>query len=79
MTKKSVSKLQIKDTVLKNELARAHGMIILLAIALMMVLTISSSLDIVLDPVLAFFAVFLLAIVGVLSLTVIITLIKKRK
>jgi uncharacterized membrane protein len=79
MTKKHYSKFKIKDKVLKNELVRAHGMIILLVIALMVVLTVSSSLEIALDPVLTFFAVLLLAVVGMLSLTVVVSLLKKGK
>ena len=79
MNKKHFSKFKVKDKVLRSELARAHGMIILLVIALMAVLTVSSSLEIALDPLLTFTAVFLLAIVGVLSLSVIIAILSKRK
>jgi uncharacterized protein YacL len=79
MNKKYFTKFNTKDTVLKHELARAHGMIVLLVIALMGVLAFSSSSALILDPILSFSAVFLLAIVGVISLSVVVTLTKKRK
>jgi uncharacterized protein YacL len=79
MNKKYFTKFNVKDKVLKHELARAHGMIVLLVIALMGVLAFSSSSALILDPILSFIAVFLLAIVGVISLSVVVTLTKKRK
>ncbi|HEY8886684.1 MAG TPA: hypothetical protein VIM31_04275 [Candidatus Microsaccharimonas sp.] len=79
MNKKHFSKFKIKDKVLKNELARAHGMIILLVIALMSVLGISNTLEISLDPVLTFTAILLLAVVGLLSLSVVASILTKRK
>jgi hypothetical protein len=79
MNKKHYSKFKIKDKVLKNELARAHGMIILLVITLMAVLAFSGTLDLTLNPVLTFTAVILLAIVGLLSLSVVVSVLMKRK
>ena len=79
MNKKHFSKFKIKDKVLRAELVRAHGMIILLVIALMTILTLSNMLDLILDPVLTFAAVILLAIVGLLSLSVVAALLMKRK
>ena len=79
MTKKYYSKFKIKDKVLKNELTRAHGMIILLVIALMSTLAVANTLEMTLDPLLTFIAIALLAVVGLLSLSVIITLLAKRK
>jgi hypothetical protein len=78
MNKKYFTKFNIKDKVLKHELARAHGMIVLLVIALMAMLAFSSSFDLALDPTLTFTAVFLLALVGIISLSVVVTLTKKR-
>lgn len=79
MNKKHFAKFKIKDKVLKNELARAHGMIILLVVALMTLLTVSSTLDFSIDPVLAFIATLLLGIVGLLSLSVVVALVRWRK
>lgn len=79
MNKKHYTKFQIKDKVLRGELLRAHGMIVLLVITLMAILAISSTFSLTLDPVLTFFAVMLLAIVALLSLTVVVTLLMKRK
>lgn len=79
MNKKYFSKFKIKDRVLRNELARAHGMIILLVIALMSVLAISNTLEVTLDPLLMFAAILLLAVVGLLSLSVIASILMKRK
>ncbi|HEY8992227.1 MAG TPA: hypothetical protein VIM37_00060 [Candidatus Microsaccharimonas sp.] len=78
MNKKYFTKFNIKDKVLKHELARAHGMIVLLVIALMAMLAFSSSFDLTLDPTLTFTAVFLLALVGIISLSVVVTVTKKR-
>ncbi|MDB5180153.1 MAG: hypothetical protein JWN12_785 [Candidatus Saccharibacteria bacterium] len=78
MNKKHYSKFKIKDKVLKNELARAHGMIILLVIALMSILAISNMLETTLDPVLTFIAIALLGIVGLLSLSVVLSILTKR-
>jgi len=79
MKKKHFAKFRIKDQVLKNELARAHGMIILLVIALMAVLGLSGLFDLTLEPILTFTAVVLLAVVGLLSLSVILSILMKRK
>ena len=79
MNKKHFTKFKVKDKVLKSELVRAHGMIILLVVALMAVLTVSSSFDVALDPILTFWAVILLAVVGLLSLSVVIAIVTKRK
>lgn len=79
MNKKHFAKFKIKDKTLKNELARAHGMIILLVIALMFVLGISNTLQITLDPTLTMVAIILLAIVGLLSLSVVAAALMKRK
>ncbi len=79
MNKKHLSKFRVKDKVLKHELARAHGMIILLVITLMAILAISSSYNVVFDPTLTLIANILLAFVGLLSLAVFASLIKKRK
>ena len=78
MNKKYFTKFNIKDKVLKQELARAHGMIVLLAVALMGVLAFTSTFDLRLDPILSFGAVLLLGIVGIISLLVVVTLTKKR-
>lgn len=79
MNKKHYKKFQIKDRTLKNELARAHGMIILLVIALMGVLAISNMLETTFDPILTFIAILLLAIVGLLSLSVVASMLMKHK
>jgi hypothetical protein len=78
MNKKYFTKFNVKDKVLKHELARAHGMIVLLVVALMGVLAFTSSFDLRLDPILSFSAVLLLGIVGVISLLVVVALTKKR-
>jgi hypothetical protein len=78
MNKTHFKKFSVKNKALKHELLRAHGMIILLVVALMGMLTFSSSFDLTLDPILTFAAVFLLAIVGVLSLSVVIALARNR-
>ena len=79
MKKTFLSKFQSKDKVLKAELLRAHGMIILLVIAFMATLTLSSRFDIALDPTLSLIAVILLAIVALISLSVVISLFKMKK
>jgi low affinity Fe/Cu permease len=78
MNKKYFTKFNVKNKVLRHELARAHGMIVLLVIALMGILAFTSSFDVRLDPILSFSAVLLLALVGVTSLSVVVTLMKKR-
>jgi len=78
MKKKYLSKFQMKDKTAKAELARAHEMIVLLAVALMYILALSSTTQLILDPLLAFIAVGLLAVVGVISLSVVVTLLRKR-
>jgi uncharacterized protein YacL len=78
MNKKYLKKFNIKDKTAKVELARAHGMIVLLVIALMFILALSSSFNIVLDPLLSFIIVFLLAIVGLISLSVLIAVLRKK-
>jgi hypothetical protein len=78
MKKPYLSKFKIKDKVAKAELARAHGMIILLVIALTFVLTLASSGQVELDPMLSFIAIFLLSIVGVISLWVLISVSSKK-
>lgn len=77
MNKKYFTKFNVKDKVLKYELARAHGMIILLVVALMGVLAFTSSFALRLDPILSFCAVLLLGIVGIISLFVVVKLTKK--
>jgi hypothetical protein len=78
MNKKHFAKFRIKDKVLKNELTRAHGMIILLVVTLMAVLAMVSN-GIIFDPSLTFIATILLALVGLLSLSVFASLVMKRK
>ena len=78
MNKKLLTKFVIKDKKTKAELARAHGMILLLVIALMSILVISSIDGIVLDSILSFVSVVLLAIVGIISLSVLVALTKKK-
>jgi len=81
MNKKYFSKFNVKDKVLKQELVRAHGMIVLLVITLMATLALATTFQVEFDPVLTFIAIVLLAIVGLLSLTVVlsITSLRKRK
>jgi uncharacterized protein YacL len=79
MKKKYYSKFQLKDKVARNEIARAHGMIVLLVIALMVTLTISTFPDVTFDPILTFVAVVLLALVGLVSLSVFVAVTMKRK
>ncbi|MDB5160061.1 MAG: hypothetical protein JWO99_324 [Candidatus Saccharibacteria bacterium] len=78
MNKKYLKKFNIKDKTAKVELARAHGMIVLLVIALMFILALSGSFNIVLDPLLSFVVVFLLGIVGLISLSVVIAVLRKK-
>ncbi len=78
MNKKYLKKFNIKDKNAKAELARAHVMIVLLVIALMFVLALSGSFQITLDPVLSFIVVVLLAFVGLISLSVVTTLLRKK-
>lgn len=79
MNKKYFSKFQIKDKVLKQELVRAHGMIVLLVITLMATLALATTFQVEFDPTLTFIAVVLLAIVGLLSLSVVLAITKWRK
>lgn len=79
MNKKYYSKFKIKDMVLRRELARAHGMIVLLVIALMTTLIVASSVDVQFTKGLTAIAVVLLAFVGIISLTVILSLLAGRK
>jgi len=44
----------------------------------MYILALSSTTQLILDPLLAFIAVGLLAVVGVISLSVVVTLLRKR-
>jgi hypothetical protein len=79
MNKKYYAKFQLIDGGAKREIARAHGMIVLLVIALMATLVIASMPDVMFEPILTFIAVVLLAIVGVISLSVLISVTRKRK
>jgi len=79
MNKKYFSKFKIKDKVLKQELIRAHGMIVLLVITLMATLALATTFQVEFDPVLTFIAVILLAIVGLLSLSVVLSITKWKK
>jgi len=78
MNKKLFNKFHVKDKVAKAELARAHGIIILLSISLMMTLTIGATFQVHFDPILSFAAVVLLAVVAIVSLSVVIT-VKRSK
>jgi hypothetical protein len=78
MNKKILKKFIVKDQLLKKELIRAHCLIILLSMGLMLLLTFSTVIDSVVEPALAFSAIILLAVVAVLSLSVVLTLIKKK-
>ena len=78
MNKKYLKKFTIKDKNAKAKLARAHATIVLLVIALMFVLTLSGSFQLTLDPLLSFIVVVLLAFVGLISLSVVMTLYKKK-
>jgi len=78
MNKKYLKKFHIKDKTAKVELARAHGMIVLLVIALMFVLSLSSTFNVALNPLLTFIVILLLAVVGLISLSVVITVLRKR-
>ena len=79
MKTKYYAKFLLKDKVAKNELIRAHGMIILLVIALMATLAIATVPDATFDPVLTFIAVVLLAVVGLISLSVVLSMTYNRK
>jgi len=79
MNKKYFSKFKIKDKVLKQELIRAHGMIVLLVITLMATLALATTFQVEFDPTLTFIAVVLLAIVGLLSLSVVLSITKWKK
>jgi len=79
MIKKHFSKFKIKDKVLKQELIRAHGMIVLLVITLMATLALATTFQVEFDPTLTFIAVILLAIVGLLSLSVVLSITKWKK
>jgi uncharacterized protein YacL len=78
MKKKYLAKFNVKDKTAKVELARAHGMIVLLVIALMFILALSSTFNVMLNPMLTFVVVLLLAIVGLISLSVVVTVLRKR-
>jgi hypothetical protein len=79
MNKKYFSKFKIKDKVLKYELIRAHGVIVLLVLTLMTTLALATTFQVEFDPILSFIAVVLLAIVGLLSLSVILAITQSRK
>ena len=79
MKKKYLAKFNVKDKAARAELLRAHSMIILLVIAFMTTLTLSTTLEIALDPILSFGAVILLACVALLSLSVVVSLVLKKK
>lgn len=72
MNKKIFNKFQVKDKVVKAELTRAHGIIMLLSLSLMALLALSSNIDLALDPVLSFIAVLLLAVVVLFSLSIVV-------
>jgi len=78
MNKKLFKKIQVKDKIAKAEVARAHGIIILLSLSLMMTLTLSSTFAVHFDPILSFAAVILLALVTIFSLSVVLT-VKRSK
>ena len=79
MSKYIFNKFRIKDKIAKAELARAHGIIILLSIAMMGLLALGTLVDLALDPWLSFAVIILLAIVVLFSLSVVLTTIKKTK
>jgi len=74
MNKKYFSKFKVKDKVLKHELIRAHGIIVLLVITLMTTLALATTFQVEFDPTLTFIAIVLLAIVGLLSLAVVLSI-----
>ena len=79
MKKKYYSKFQIKDTVLRRELVRAHGMIVLLVLALLTTLAILNMYSLNSTAVLVSVEAILLAVVGIISLSVIVSILAKRK
>jgi len=79
MNKKLLKKFSVKDKVAKQELIRAHLMIILLSLTLATQLLISAAIDIDYNPVLSIVAGVLLIAVALTSLVVIIALSKGKK
>ena len=82
MNKKLFAKFSVKDTVLKKELMRAHTMIVLLSLALLAQLIINSTVyhaDDVTLSIISSLAAGLLALVVLVSLSVIVALRKGKK
>lgn len=79
MKKKYYSKFQIKDKVLRRELVRAHGMIVLLVLALLTTLAMLNMYSSNSNAVLVSVEAILLAVVGFISLSVIVSILAKRK
>ena len=79
MNKKLLKKFSVKDKVAKQELIRAHLMIVLLSLTLAAQLLISAAIDIYYNPVLSVVAGILLVVVALTSLVVIIALSKGKK
>lgn len=78
MNKKLFKKFQVKDKAARAELARAHGMIMLLSLSLMFMVIFMSAINIDFNPVLTFIAASLLGLVVLLSLSVVLYTLKKR-
>jgi hypothetical protein len=78
MKNKLFKRVSIKDKAAKQELLRAHLIIVLLCLALMMVLELSAGMLVQLDITLSTIAVVLLALVTIASGSIVIA-IKKSK
>lgn len=79
MNKKLFNKLKVKDQASRIELARAHGIIVMLSLSLIFTLTFAAAIDVDLNPILTFSASVLLGLVALLSLSVVVSMLKQRK
>jgi hypothetical protein len=78
MSKSIFSKPFVKDKTARSELRRAHSMIVLLSIALIVTLGVTSMQEVQLDPLYSVIVMVLLGIVALISLGVMVTIGRKK-
>lgn len=79
MNKTLFKKITVKDKAVRNELIRAHTIIVLLSVALIFVLLTVSTSGIVLDMGLSIAASVFLLLVAIFSLSIVLYIAKKSK
>ena len=79
MNKKFFTKFSVKDKAIKQELVRAHGMIVLLSIALVAQLSVTAAIDTDYDQTVALIVGLLLTVVALISTSVVVAILRGKK